>query len=57
MGKITQEVYIEMLEKLPDGNFKIKYPKVKSKSGVMQVEVSLGLWENPPLTLIKYTSI
>lgn len=26
---ITQETNIEMLEKLPDGNFKIKYPKTK----------------------------
>ncbi len=29
---ITQEVNIEMLEKLPDGNFKIKYPKSKAEN-------------------------
>lgn len=34
MGEITQESHFEMLEKLPDGNYKAKYPKVKSKSGV-----------------------
>lgn len=28
---ITQEKNIEMLEKLPDGNFKIKYPKTKAE--------------------------
>lgn len=27
MANITQEVNIDILEKLPDGNFKIKYPK------------------------------
>lgn len=32
MGEITQEVNIEMLEKLPDGNYKLKYPKTKAEN-------------------------
>lgn len=34
MAIITEEQHIEMLEKKADGSFMIKYPKIKSKSGV-----------------------
>ncbi len=34
MGNVTEEKWIEMLEKKADGNYVAKYPKVKSKSGV-----------------------
>lgn len=34
MGNVTEEKWIEMLEKKSDGNYIVKYPKVKSKSGV-----------------------
>jgi len=34
MGNVTEEKWIEMLEKKSDGNYIAKYPKVKSKSGV-----------------------
>ena len=34
MGNVTEEKWIEMLEKKADGNYIAKYPKVKSKSGV-----------------------
>jgi hypothetical protein len=34
MANITEEKWIEMLEKKSDGSYTIKYPKVKSKSGV-----------------------
>lgn len=34
MAEISQNVNIEMLEKLPDGTFKRKYPKTRSDSGV-----------------------
>ena len=34
MAKISQNVNIEMLEKLPDGTYKRKYPKTRSDSGV-----------------------
>ena len=34
MPNITEEKWIEMLEKKADGTYIIKYPKVKSKSGV-----------------------
>ena len=34
MADITQEVNIDMLEKLADGNYKIKYPKTKAEQVV-----------------------
>ena len=34
MAEISQNVNIEMLEKLPDGTFRRKYPKTRSDSGV-----------------------
>ena len=34
MAYISQEVNIEMLEKLADGTYKRKYPKTRSDSGV-----------------------
>ncbi|WP_409229108.1 hypothetical protein [Gudongella sp. SC589] len=34
MANISQNVNIEMLEKLPDGTYKRKYPKTRSDSGV-----------------------
>lgn len=34
MGNVTEEKWIDMLEKKADGNYIAKYPKVKSKSGV-----------------------
>jgi len=34
MANITEEKWIEMLEKKSDGSYTIKYPKVKSKSGI-----------------------
>ena len=34
MANISEEKWIEMLEKKSDGNYIVKYPKVKSKSGV-----------------------
>ena len=34
MANISEEKWIEMLEKKADGNYIAKYPKVKSKSGV-----------------------
>ncbi len=34
MGNVTEEKWIEMLEKKSDGNYIVKYPKVKSKTGV-----------------------
>ena len=34
MPNITEEKWIEMLEKKADGTYIIKYPKVKSKSGI-----------------------
>lgn len=38
---ITQEVNIELLEKLPDGNFKIKYPKTKAEQvGGLSAEIN-----------------
>lgn len=38
---ITQEVFYDVLEKLADGNFKIKYPKVKSKSGLLYDDLAV----------------
>lgn len=40
---ITQEVNIEMLEKLPDGNFKIKYPKTKAGQVLNLDKAAVGL--------------
>lgn len=34
MANISQNVNIEMLEKLPDGTYKRKYPKTRSDTGV-----------------------
>lgn len=34
MAEISQNVNIEMLEKLPDGTYKRKYPKTRSDTGV-----------------------
>ena len=34
MGNVTEEKWIEMLEKKADGTYIAKYPKVKSKSGI-----------------------
>jgi hypothetical protein len=34
MANITEEKWIEMLEKKADGTYIAKYPKVKSKSGI-----------------------
>ena len=34
MPNITEEKWIEMLEKKADGTYIAKYPKVKSKSGI-----------------------
>ena len=34
MPNITEEKWIEMLEKKADGTYIVKYPKVKSKSGI-----------------------
>lgn len=34
MPNISEEKWIEMLEKKADGSYIAKYPKVKSKSGV-----------------------
>jgi len=34
MANISEEKWIEMLEKKADGSYIAKYPKVKSKSGV-----------------------
>ena len=45
---ISQEVNIEMLEKLADGTFKIKYPKTKADLviGLTKRHVGLGNVEN-----------
>ena len=34
MANISQNVNIELLEKLPDGTYKRKYPKTRSDTGV-----------------------
>ena len=34
MGNVTEEKWIEMLEKKSDGNYIVKYPKVKSRVGL-----------------------
>lgn len=34
---ISKEVNIEMLEKLPDGTYKLKYPKTRSTTWVKSV--------------------
>lgn len=46
MANISQEVNIEMLEKLPDGTYKRKYPKTRSDTGVTFDE-HLADSENP----------
>lgn len=43
---ISKEVNIEMLEKLPDGTYKLKYPKTRSASGIT-FDAHLGNKANP----------